>query len=478
MDLIFLIKQFISWRSVLDVFIIAAVFFFLYRTFLRLGTWKIVTGILAATVLFWVASFLDLKGLEWIFNNLSHVAVIALIVIFQPELRKIFERAVSVRGSKLEDAGEELSSMIAVSLLDLARNRRGALIVFPGKEPIREWLSGGFPLDGKPSFPLVMSLFDPNSPGHDGALVIRDGRFSRFGVRLPVSQSHRLSEEYGTRHHAAMGLAEKSDALVIAVSEERGKIAAFSKGGMRNVDDHGKIKEAIMSHWRDTASFPIEMPMGGMRWTVLFQMTASLALAVLFWSMLILTQGELLEKVLTVPVEYTQSMPDIVLVGDKSKEVRLHLAGARSVLDDVESSRLSATIDLSKAVPGKQTFLITQENIRLPKGVTLLDVEPPSVELTLAAIVEHEVVVNPQLVGRLPAGHIIKSIQVTPKTVRVLSPADKKDMEKIKEITTTPIYLESIYEDTKIYCKIIAPPAVQPADKRWPDVEVMIRLQR
>ena len=157
---------------------------------------------------------MDLSGIEWIFDNLSHVAVMGLIVIFQPELRKIFERAVSVRRAKVDDTGEELSGLIADSLLELSQKRRGALIVFPGRESIREWLSGGFQLDAAPSFPLFMSIFDPNSPGHDGALIVRDGRFFSFGVRLPVSQSHRLSEAYGTRHHAAMGLSEKSATAV------------------------------------------------------------------------------------------------------------------------------------------------------------------------------------------------------------------------------------------------------------------------
>ena len=168
--------------------------------------------------------------------------------------------------------------------------------------------------------------------------------------------------------------------------------------------------------------------------------------------------------------------PDMVLVGDKSKEVRLHLAGARSVLDAVNPSQLSATIDLSKAVAGKQTFLITQENIRLPKGISLLDVEPASVELTMSAIVEKEVIVKPQLVGRPPAGRSIKAIEVSPNSVKVLLPADG-ELEKIKDVTTTPIYLEGLYEDTKIYCKIIAPPVAQPSDKRWPDVEVTIMLK-
>jgi diadenylate cyclase len=470
-----LIKGIIGWKAVVDIVLIAAGLFFLYHTLLRLGTWRIVAGIILAVFLFLIANFLDLKGLEWIFGNFSQVAVIALVVIFQPELRKIFERAASVRRSEIRDAGAELSHMIVDSLIKLATLRRGAIVVFPGKEPIQEWLSGGFKLDARPSIPLIMSIFDPNSPGHDGALIIQKGKFTRFGVRLPVSQSAKLPDEFGTRHHAAMGLTEKSDALAIVVSEERGKVSVFDKGKFRQVDDPEKLTGTINSHWKHTSSYPFELPEGKKRWLVLSQMLVSLCLAVFFWSALIIAQGEILEKIVTVPVEYTPSPANLILVGDKQKEVRLHLAGSKSDLDSINPAELNVKIDLSKAVPGKQIFLISGENLRLPKDVKLLDMVPSSMELTLAAIVEQEVNIKPQLVGKLPAGMKILAIDVIPEKVKVLSPV-AQGKNKVDSVITTPIYLESIYNDTKIYCKIIAPPTVQPPGKRWPDVEVVIKV--
>jgi YbbR domain-containing protein len=204
-------------------------------------------------------------------------------------------------------------------------------------------------------------------------------------------------------------------------------------------------------------------------------MLVSLFLAVFFWTALIIAQGEMLEKIITVPVEYTASPADLILVGDKQKEVRLHLAGSKSDLDSINPAELSVKIDLSKAVPGKQTFLISGDNLRLPRDVKLLDMVPSSMELTLAEIVEHEVYIKPQLVGNLPAGLKIIKIEVIPQKIKVLSPeADGK--KKIIDVITTPIYLQSIYNDTSLFCKIIAPPAVQPTDKRWPDVEVVIKV--
>ncbi len=477
MEISALIKGMISWKAMVDIVLIAAGLFFLYHTLIRLGTWRIVAGIVLAACLFLIANLVDLKGLEWIFGNFSQVAVIALVVIFQPELRKIFERAASVRRSKIRDAGGELSRMIADSLVKLAAQRRGAIVVFPGKEPLQEWLSGGFNLDASPSIPLIMSIFDPNSPGHDGALIIENGKFTRFGVRLPISQSAKLPDELGTRHHAAMGLSEKSDALAIVVSEERGKISIFDNGKYRPVDDPAKLEKAILSQWKQASSYFFELPEGRKRRLVFSQMLVSLILAVFFWSSLMVVQGEMLEKIVTVPLEYTTSPENLILVGDKQQEVRLHLAGSKSDLASVNPDQMSAKIDLSKAVAGKQTFLITRENMRLSRGIQLLDVIPSSVELTLAEIVEHEVTVQPQLVGKLPVGRKILSIELKPAKLKVLSPAGKGQTKAVT-VMTTPIYLESIDEDTKLYCKIIAPPAVHPSEKRWPDIEVTIKVKK
>jgi uncharacterized protein (TIGR00159 family) len=478
MDTIGLLRistEMLSWRAALDIALMAAGVFLLYRTLVRLGTWKIATGILAAVGIFLLARFLDLRGMEWVFGNFSQVAVIALIIIFQPELRKVFERAVSVRSSRTRDPGDVVSRLIAYTLFALAKKRQGALVVFPGREPIQEWIAGGYALDARPSIPLLRSIFDPHSPGHDGALIVEKGLFTRLGVRLPVSQSQQLEEEYGTRHHAAMGLAEKSDALTVLVSEERGQVSLFHRGRMEPVGEADALVKAIIAHWKETAAYPFEFPRGRMRRSVASQMLASLALAVVLWSTLIIAQGEQLEKIMTVPVEFTASPPHLTMVGNKAQEVRLHLSGSRSDLDLLDPSNLRAKIDLSKAAAGNQTFIITADNFRLPRGVVLLDATPASIELSLAELVAREIAIKPQLVGKLPKGRKLKSVVAQPGSVKVLAPPGDKNQATVM---TTPIYLENLDEDTVIYCKIIAPPALHPVDKRWPDVEVKITLAR
>jgi len=346
---IFIIDRLLSLRSLADIFVLSAGIFFLYRTLLRLGTWKIAVGVLAAILVYLVDALLDLKGVEWVFGNVSHVAAIALIVIFQPELRKVFERAVSMRRGKNLGEGKELARIVEEAAAELARQKRGAIIVFPGREPFKEWLSGGVPLNAEPSLSLLLSIFDPHSPGHDGALIIRNGKISKYGVRLPISETSKLPQEYGTRHHETMGLSEKTDALVIVVSEERGAVSIFHKGLFHRIDDLGKIADAILDHWKDTASYPLEIPSGKSRRSVIAELSASLALAVFFWSALMISEAEILEKVVSVPVEYTASPPTLAMVGEKQQEVRLHLAGPKSDLDSSSPAQMAVKIDLSKS---------------------------------------------------------------------------------------------------------------------------------
>lgn len=470
-----LFLDFFSWRAILDILLIATALFFLYRTLLRLGTWKIMAGILLALVVFILANALGLKGIEWIYQNVSHVAVLGLIVIFQPELRKILEKAVTVPPHRVKGQDTELQALIADSMIKLAKERCGAILVFPGKEPITEKISGGYQLNALPSLPLILSIFDPNSPGHDGAVIIEGNKLTQFGVRLPMSQSARLSEEYGTRHHAAMGLAEQTDALALVVSEERGKVSIFTNGSMQPARTADDITTAIVEHQQQMGFFRRDTPPKISKGTLL-QVAASLIVAGIFWSTLMLSQQEEVERVIPVSIDYTSPAEDLVLVGEKADEVRLHLAGMKSDIDNLAITPPSVKIDLSRMAKGTQTIIITSENIRLPKGITLLDTSPQQLKITLAEVMEKNLPITPQIIGRLPGTLKIKKITVSPDSVLVNVPATK-GVKNTDELLTTPIYLESISTDSRLFCKIIARPSIQPVAKRWPDVEVMIEVQ-
>ncbi|MFH1992310.1 MAG: diadenylate cyclase [Pseudomonadota bacterium] len=471
------LKEMLSWKAVLDIFLIATLIFLIYRTFRTLGTWRVLLGILTAVTVFLIANLLELEGINWIYSNLSQVAVLGIIVIFQPEIRKVFERAVSLRRNEAGERRSDFSGLISDAVFALTQQKRGAIIVCPGKEPVRQWLAGGFALDAEPSLPLIMSIFDPNSPGHDGALIIENGRFVQFGVRLPISKTNRLSSEFGTRHHAAMGLSEVTDALVVAVSEEKGSVTTFLRGRLKTAGDKNELCSTIESHWQKTSSFIAMTSFKRYKWKVLPEICLSAVLALLFWATLATSYARIFERSVVVPVEYTAIPQNLVMVGNKPTEVKLRVAGPKPDLDAFGASQASVKINLSDAMAGRQTLAVNEESIKLPKKVRILDMEPASLSILLEEILQKELIVNAQLVGRLPQGLEVVSVDVSPKKVKALYPAGMGKKGEIS-LMTTPIYLEGIKEDTMLFCKIIGSYDIQPADKRWPDVQVHIKVGR
>ncbi|NLZ18164.1 MAG: hypothetical protein GX087_10610 [Desulfobulbaceae bacterium] len=471
------LEVFFSWRTLLDIALISTGLFFLQRTLMRLGTWKIMAGIFLALFVFIGANLLDLRGIEWIYNNVSHVALIGLIVIFQPELRKVLERAVWAppRGAQIND--ERLPKLIANCLSALAKDYCGALIVYPGREPIGEKTTGGFVLNAVPSYPLILSLFDPNSPGHDGAIIIVGDRITRFGVRLPMSNSSRLANSYGTRHHAAMGLAEQTDALALVVSEERGQVSAFFDGQMQLIEGTEEISDIIIGHLESVGLMRKKRSSWALNKDALLHGVVSLLIATAFSLSVLDTARNTVERSVIAAVDYTASAADgSVLVGDRATEVKLHLSGPLTEMETLTQNPPHVAIDLRVLDQGKHSVVLTSDNLTLPKNVTLLDVSPAQLDLTLVPMEEKSMPITPQLVGKLPAGLKLKKVTLIPEGVEVVMPKTKNDRDSYK-ILTTPIYLDSITTDSRIFCGIIARPSIQPLAKRWPDVEVVIEVE-
>ncbi|MBN1828242.1 MAG: diadenylate cyclase [Deltaproteobacteria bacterium] len=460
-----------QWREALDIAILTISFFLFYRVLERFGARKLVTGLIIVAVLFIVSNILDLTAIAWIYSNLSQVALIAVIIIFQPELRRLFEGAASVRRRSQTHNGAEISAVIAESLFRLAEQRRGAIVVVPGKEALDTLLSGGTLLNAEPSYQLIMSIFDPNSPGHDGAVILEKGKLTSFGVRLPLTQQETLPDELGTRHHAAMGLAEQSDALVFVVSEESGALRVFSQGTMRPLASRDDVVEILQSHMKRAASF-IPSFLKGPLWHMTGQVFLCFALAFIVWAGVGLLQEDMRETTYVAQVLY-KTPKNLVLTGDKPMEIRLYLLGPKTELESLAASGSGITVDLTNGKPGKNLFTITAENIKLPKKVTILDAQPSQLSLALSELVEREIAVKPQFIGKVPRGVILESVTVSPSKVMALTPGGPAGRDDLS-VMTTPIFLENISESTALLCKITAPPHIQPAERRWPDVEVSI----
>ena len=239
-------------RSAIDIVVVAVVFYQFYMLIKRTRAVQLVKGVMFLLVLSLLAQYFELVTISWLLDKMWQMFVIAIPVVFQPELRKALEQL--GRGSfftrhpltpgvdKLEQVVEELVRCTQV----LSKNRIGALIVLERKTGVQDFVETGIKIDGVVSSEFMVNIFIPNTPLHDGAVIIRGDRVAAAGCFLPLSENPNIQKELGTRHRAAIGLTEITDALVIVVSEETGAISVGIDGALTRFMDEKMLRELLL----------------------------------------------------------------------------------------------------------------------------------------------------------------------------------------------------------------------------------------
>jgi uncharacterized protein (TIGR00159 family) len=199
------------------------------------------------------ARALGLHVTTWVFQGFFAVLALVLVVIFQEELRRGFEELASFAMGKRSSRRPRLDApeLLGRVLGELAHARTGALVVLAGRDPLERHVHGGEALGGELSHALLLSLFDPHSPGHDGAVLVEDRSVARFGAHLPLARAARLPADLGTRHSAAVGLSERTDALCLVVSEERGTISVAHGGELQPIASEDELVKIVASFYRE-----------------------------------------------------------------------------------------------------------------------------------------------------------------------------------------------------------------------------------
>jgi diadenylate cyclase len=225
------------WSDYLDIIIVACLFYALIPMIRSTGAMRIAKVVVAVLVIAWLAVVLELYTLSWLLSQLLGVGLIAIVVLFQPELRRMLDHLSNVKLHSLfgvEKTNQEMGSVISQTVMAcevMSRERVGALIVFARNMQLDDYVKTGTSIDAQVSEQLLRNIFFPKAALHDGAMVIRDCRVTAAGCVLPLSDSKRLSPDLGTRHRAGVGMSEVSDAVVVIVSEETGAISV-AVGGM------------------------------------------------------------------------------------------------------------------------------------------------------------------------------------------------------------------------------------------------------
>ena len=229
--------QGVKITDILDILIVA----FLIYKFLPLlkstGTTRIAGVVVSVLVIAWLTDLLQLHALSWVLNKFLSVGLIAIVVLFQPELRRMIDHLGNMKWKKFfthQKPEQDLLPAIAQTVRAceaMSKEKVGALIVFERDNHLDEYFRTGTLIDGEVSEQLLRNIFFPKAALHDGAMIIRNGRVAAAACVLPLSDSQRLSADLGTRHRAAVGMSEVSDAVVVVVSEETGAISV-AVGGM------------------------------------------------------------------------------------------------------------------------------------------------------------------------------------------------------------------------------------------------------
>lgn len=220
-----------------DILIVAYIIYRMMKLLKDTSAARLAKGILVLALVMLLASWFGLTSISYILRTAVYYAPFVLVIIFQPELRRLLEQLGKGNLSRLlvpEDDPDEIEAAIQATVLactDMAKTRTGVLIVFERKERLGEIAATGTVLDADPSAELLKNIFFKNSPLHDGALIMRAGRIHAAGCVLPLSGSQTLSRDLGTRHRAAVGMSETSDSVLVVVSEETGAISV-AIGGM------------------------------------------------------------------------------------------------------------------------------------------------------------------------------------------------------------------------------------------------------
>lgn len=226
-----------QWSDYLDILLVAYAVYNLLPLIRTPNTMRIARAVLAVLVITWLTGEMNLYTVNYILNQILAVGILAVIILFQPELRRMLDRLGNVRLRSilgLTQAAQDLDPIISQTVAAcevMSREKVGALIVFTREARLEEYFKTGTQIDGQVSEQLIRNIFFVKAPLHDGAMIIRDGRIAAAGCVLPLSDSNRLSADLGTRHRAGVGMSEVSDAVVVIVSEETGTISV-AVGGM------------------------------------------------------------------------------------------------------------------------------------------------------------------------------------------------------------------------------------------------------
>lgn len=372
----------LRFQDVLDILFLCVFSYHLYVWFRGTKALKALVGLLMFGVVFTAARVWGLFLTTWVFQILWQVLVILLIILFQREIRQVLERVNPLQtfGIRRLPSTGGWAGIVADAVFSLADGKTGAIIVLERTDGVDDLVTEGHSIEAEPSPELLRSIFQKESPLHDGAMLIRRGRVAQVASYLPLTSETGLPKQWGTRHRAALGLSERCDAGVIVVSEERGEVSVARGGEIRTVDDPQALVQWIgeamelstgTTPWRQKAKLLVIR-----RWR-----TKAAVVGVVCAVWLALAGQQDFEVGFDVPLVVKNLPPGLSIEDPVNPRVRVRVRGLRKDASILNEKNVNVLLDARGAKEGPRAFHFSRENIQLPNDrVYVVKIDPPGME--------------------------------------------------------------------------------------------------
>ncbi|MCE5275537.1 MAG: diadenylate cyclase [Syntrophaceae bacterium] len=463
-----------------DIFIITSLIYLLLIWFKTTASRLVFVGISLMGGIYILARLFNLYLTTLVLQSFFTILIIALVVIFQEDIRRFFERIATLRNvgkthRKADKAHDSTIEAIIESVADFASKRIGAIIVIQGQDPLERHLKGGNPLDGLATKPLLLSIFDVHSIGHDGAVIINHNRIEKFGCHLPLSMNTEKIGEFGLRHTAALGLSERCDALCIVISEEKGTITVVLDGEIRRLKNAAELRTVIEKYYED--NLPEQGKVISSHWFRQNTMEKALALVLALGLWFVFGyQKDMVQRDYIIPIEYRKISQDWEIEESRDKDATITLMGSSQAFSLFDAKNLKISIDLSSLNEGRQTIKLLADMVNMPSNLTLVKINPDRIIITAHRLYPRVVSVHIDTMNRLPEEYELKKISVTPEKVTVLAPFSLLGNKIF--ITTEPIDLSEITVSRSEDARIVYPTKVRFKNNQVPLVRVDIEVEK
>jgi uncharacterized protein (TIGR00159 family) len=423
-------------QDIADILIMTFLLYQLYSWFRGTRAIQVLLGLGVVTLIYFATRFLNLYMTSWVLQELGTVLIILIIVVFQNEIRQALYRFSLLRHilDSREDTQHSQFQDIAETLFRMAVNRTGALIVFQGNESLHDLMTNGVVINSEISPQMLESIFYNGAPFHDGAALINNGRIEKAACHLPLSVRPDVPRHFGTRHRAALGLSERCDAVIVAISEERGEVTLVTAGTFRLMNTPTELIMALDERLRSET----ESPRITLRQRVFSNLLPKVSLLLgvcVFWGLITTRQGQI--TTVTAPVRL-HGVPDgIVLLRTVPDDVTVQIKAMSSLTPPPSKLDLTAEVDASRITEGTTAIRVNQANITAPSGMIITSVLPSSIHVSAEKKVRKRVPVKATLKGRLPSGLSSFHVACVPDSVDIEGPSSQ--VSQILSVATEDI---------------------------------------